>query len=154
MCCLIVWSSDSRLVPLLGGPCVTGVDPWATNEHGRECVSLVALMPGTVTSFWYFQFNFEIYDQFNFWFFRCASISWFQVVSGWVSQWVIDIFLQLAHLRVFQIIFFKIPGWSLMVSGGFFGYSRFLFGCSWFHVGFYIFWRCQVGFSWFFKIPG
>ena len=41
--------------------------------------------------------------------FRCASISWFQVVSGWVSQWVIDIFLQLAHLRlrVFQIYFFK-----------------------------------------------
>ena len=33
-------------------------------------------------------------------FFRCASISWFQVVS----EWVIDIFLQLAHLRVFQII--------------------------------------------------
>ena len=32
--------------------------------------------------------------------FRCASISWFQVVSRSVS----DIFLQLAHLRVFQII--------------------------------------------------
>ena len=39
----------------------------------------------------------------------------------------------------FFVFFFKIPGWSLMVSGGFFGYSRFLFGCSWFHVGFYIF---------------
>ena len=48
----------------------------------------------------------------------------------------------------FLCFFFKIPGWSLMVSGGFFGYSRFLFGCSWFHVGFYIFSRFQVGFSW------
>ena len=58
-----------------------------------------------------------------------------------------------------------------MVSGGFFGYSRFLFGCSWFHVGFYIFQgsrsvfhvfsRFQVNFSWFkvvfhgfFMVPG
>ena len=31
--------------------------------------------------------------------FRCASISWFQVVTQWVSYF----FLQLAHLRVFQI---------------------------------------------------
>ena len=35
---------------------------------------------------------------------RCASISWFQVVTQWVSYF----FLQLAHLRVFQIIFSKI----------------------------------------------
>ena len=34
--------------------------------------------------------------------FRCASISWFQVVS----QWVTHLSLQLAHLRVFQILFF------------------------------------------------
>ena len=34
--------------------------------------------------------------------FRCASISWFEVVS----QWFI-LFLQLAHLRVFQIFFLE-----------------------------------------------
>ena len=36
-------------------------------------------------------------------FFRCASISWFQV-----SESVIDVFLQLAHLRVFQIIYYLV----------------------------------------------
>ena len=35
------------------------------------------------------------------WVFRCASISWFQVVT----QWLILFVLQLAHLRVFQIFF-------------------------------------------------
>ena len=34
-------------------------------------------------------------------FFRCPSISWFQVVS----ERLIHLFLQLGHLRVFQIIF-------------------------------------------------
>ena len=34
--------------------------------------------------------------------FRCASISWFQVVT----ESVIHLFLQLAHLRVFQIYFY------------------------------------------------
>ena len=38
----------------------------------------------------------ELYKKLPF--FRCASISWFDVVSGSV----INIFLQLAHLRVFQ----------------------------------------------------
>ena len=43
---------------------------------------------------------------------RCASISWFQDVTKWVSEWftffefsVISIILQLAHLRVFQSYF-------------------------------------------------
>ena len=36
-------------------------------------------------------------------FFRCASISWFEIVS----QWLIHLFLKLAHLRVFQIILFS-----------------------------------------------
>ena len=44
--------------------------------------------------------------------FRCASISWFQVVTKWVSH----LFLQLAHLRVFQIfwvgLFFGQKYWS------------------------------------------
>ena len=37
-------------------------------------------------------------------FIRCASISWFEVVTQWVSYF----FLQLAHLRVFQIILFDL----------------------------------------------
>ena len=45
--------------------------------------------------------NKAISNMFHSWFFiRCASISWFQVVSEWVSYR-----FQLAHLRVFQIIF-------------------------------------------------
>ena len=46
--------------------------------------------------------------------FRCASISWFEVVSGSV----INIFLQLAHLRVFQSYFRCASiSWFEVVSG-------------------------------------
>ena len=46
-------------------------------------------------------------------FFRCASISWFQVVS----QPVIYVF-QLAHLRVFQIFIYEGFPWDVTVNNG------------------------------------
>ena len=52
-------------------------------------------------------------QHFCFLLFRCASISWFQVVSNWVSQSLM-FFLQLAHLRVFQIILTGPPPWKYL----------------------------------------
>ena len=51
------------------------------------------------TIFGFSSHSIETLGAVNVYIFRCASISWFQVVSRSVS----DIFLQLAHLRVFQI---------------------------------------------------
>ena len=129
MCCLIVWSSDSRLVPLLGGPCVTGVDPWATNEHGRECVSLVALMPGTVTSFWYFQFNFEIWSiQFLIFLMGPRSDHGRALsVSQSVNQSVMLLPIQTIFTVAMPLIILSL--WAIVFVAGDMGYS-FLLGHS------------------------
>ena len=125
MCCLIVWSSDSRLVPLLGGPCVTGVDPWATNEHGRECVSLVALMPGTVTSFWYFQFNFEIWSiQFLIFFNGTQVWSWSCLVCQSVNQSVMLLPNQTILTVAMPLIILIL--WAIVFVAGDMGYSFLL----------------------------
>ena len=107
------------------------------------------------------------------------SVFMFFKVPGWFSMFNVSFSWFPAGFSRFQIGFMvihgsrpafmvpgwflwliKTPGWSFMVPGIFFGYSRFQFGCSWLHVGFYIFLRFQVGFfmapgrfSWFFKIP-
>ena len=53
------------------------------------------------TIFGFSSHSIETLGAVNVYIFRCASISWFQVVT----KSVIHLFLQLAHLRVFQIFF-------------------------------------------------
>ena len=68
-----------------------------------ECALFMEEIISDTTSCQHVESHQRFWSVFCVSFFRCASISWFQVVS----KWVIDLF-QLARLRVFQSYFFVV----------------------------------------------